>query len=35
MLKISNLGLAKYVEATTRNVTFKAFGTRQYCAPEV
>lgn len=35
VLKISDFGLAKYVEATTRNVTFKGFGTRQYCAPEV
>ena len=35
MLKISDFGLSKYIEATTRNVTFKGFGTSQYCAPEV
>ncbi len=35
VLKISDFGLAKYVEATTRNITFKGFGTLQYCAPEV
>lgn len=35
VLKITDFGLAKYVEATTRNVTFKGFGTLQYCAPEV
>lgn len=34
-LKITDFGLAKYVEATTRNVSFKGFGTLQYCAPEV
>ena len=34
VLKISDFGLAKYVESTTRNITFKGFGTRQYSAPE-
>ena len=27
--------MAKYAEATTRNVTFKGYGTKEYCAPEV
>lgn len=34
VLKISDFGLAKYVEATTRNITFKGFGTPKYYAPE-
>lgn len=34
LLKISDFGLAKYVESTTRMVTFKGYGTRLYCAPE-
>lgn len=35
VLKITDFGLAKYAEATTRSITFKGYGTRQYCAPEV
>ena len=35
LLKISDFGLAKYLEATTRMVTFKGYGTSLYCAPEV
>lgn len=35
VLKITDFGLAKYAEATTRNVTFKGYGTKEYCAPEV
>lgn len=35
VLKITDFGLAKYSEATTRNVTFKGYGTAPYCAPEV
>lgn len=35
VLKITDFGLAKYAEATTRNVTFKGYGTKAYCAPEV
>lgn len=34
-LKITDFGLSKYAEATTRNVTFKGYGTAPYCAPEV
>ena len=35
LLKISDFGLAKYAESTTRMVTFKGYGTSSYCAPEV
>lgn len=35
VLKITDFGLAKYAEAITRSVTFKGYGTEQYCAPEV
>ena len=35
VLKITDFGLAKYAEATTRSVTFKGYGTKEYCAPEV
>lgn len=35
ILKITDFGLAKYSEATTRNITFKGYGTQPYCAPEV
>lgn len=35
ILKITDFGLAKYSEATTRNITFKGYGTAPYCAPEV
>lgn len=35
ILKISDFGLAKYTEATTRSITFKGYGTKSYCAPEV
>lgn len=35
VLKITDFGLAKYAEATTRNITFKGYGTKEYCAPEV
>lgn len=35
VLKITDFGLAKYAEATTRDVTFKGYGTKEYCAPEV
>lgn len=35
ILKITDFGLAKYAEASTRYVTFKGYGTRAYCPPEV
>ena len=35
VLKITDFGLAKYAEATTRGITFKGYGTKEYCAPEV
>lgn len=35
ILKITDFGLAKYTEAITRNITFKGYGTKEYCAPEV
>lgn len=35
VLKITDFGLAKYAEAVTRSVTFKGYGTKEYCAPEV
>ena len=34
-LQIADFGLAKYSEATTREITFKGYGTAPYCAPEV
>lgn len=35
-LKITDFGLAKYVDATTRlNNSFKGYGTSAYCSPEV
>lgn len=34
-LKITDFGLAKYTEASTRYVTFKGYGTKAYCSPEV
>lgn len=34
-LKITDFGLAKYAEASTRYVTFKGYGTKAYCSPEV
>lgn len=34
--KITDFGLAKYADATTRqNITFKGYGTSPYCAPEL
>lgn len=35
ILKITDFGLAKYAEATTRDITFKGYGTAPYSAPEV
>jgi eukaryotic-like serine/threonine-protein kinase len=34
-LKISDFGLAKYVEQATRTMTFKGYGTPLYIAPEI
>lgn len=35
VLKITDFGLAKCAEASTRYVTFKGYGTKPYCSPEV
>lgn len=35
LLKISDFGLSKYIEETTRTFTFKGWGTPQYMAPEI
>lgn len=35
VLKITDFGLAKYAKAMTRSVTFKGYGTKEYCVPEV
>lgn len=34
-LKITDFGLSKYIDEATRNLTFKGYGTKAYCAPEV
>ncbi len=34
-LKISDFGLSRYIEESTRTLTFKGWGTPQYMAPEI